>query len=158
MKSLNTRALFAAAAFLMAPAFAQTTAQSLTVDDAYVRAPAPSAPSTGAFMVIRNGGTTDRRVVKAQSAAARVVELHTHLNEGGVMKMRPVADIAVEAGGETILKPGGLHVMLIDLRQPLMEGDIVPITLSFDDGSSVTVDAPVKKLQMTMPGKAGTPP
>lgn len=153
MKSLKTRTLFAAAVLLMAPAFAQTTAQSLTVTDAYVRAPAPNAPSTGAFMAIRNSGTAERRVVKAQSAAARVVELHTHRNEGGVMKMRPVADIAVAAGGETILKPGGLHVMLIDLQRPLKEGDVVPITLSLDDGSTVKVDAPVKKLQMTMPGK-----
>jgi hypothetical protein len=104
-------------------------------------------------MVIRNGGTAERRVLKAHSNAARVVELHTHRNEGGVMKMRPVADIAVAAGGETILKPGGLHVMLIDLQQPLKEGDVVPITLSFDDGSTVKVDAPVKKLQMMMPGK-----
>jgi copper(I)-binding protein len=153
MKSLKTLTLFAAAMLFMAPAFAQTSAQSLTVTDAYVRAPAPSAPSTGAFMVIRNGGTAERRVLKAHSNAARVVELHTHRNEGGVMKMRPVADIAVAAGGETILKPGGLHVMLIDLQQPLKEGDVVPITLSFDDGSTVKVDAPVKKLQMMMPGK-----
>jgi copper(I)-binding protein len=153
VKSLNIHILFAAGALMLAPAFAQTTAQSLTVTDAYVREAAPNAPSTGAFMVIKNSGTADRRVVKAQSTAARVVELHTHLNEGGIMKMRPVTDIAVKAGGETILKPGGLHVMLIDLRQPLKQGDLVPITLNFDDGSSVRVDAPVKKLQTTMPVK-----
>lgn len=155
MTSPKTCTLLAVAALLMAPAFAQTTAQSLTVTGAYVRAPAPSAPSTGAFMAIRNNGTSDRHVVKAHSAAARVVELHTHLNEGGVLKMRPVADIAVKAGGETILKPGGLHVMLIGLVRPLAEGDVVPITLDFDNGSSVNIEAPVKKLQMTMPGKQG---
>lgn len=156
MKSLTPCTLFAAAMLLMDPAFAQTPAQALTVADAYVRAPAPSAPSTGAFMAIRNSGTADRHVLKAHSAAARAVELHTHRNEGGVMKMRPVADIAVKAGGETILKPGGLHVMLIGLVRPLAEGDVVPITLDFDDGSSVNIEAPVKKLQMTMPSKPGT--
>ena len=59
------------------------------------------------------------------------------------MKMRPVPAIEVKAKGEAVLKPGGLHVMLIDLKAPMKEGDTVPITLTFDDGSSKQVDAKV---------------
>jgi copper(I)-binding protein len=59
--------------------------------------------------------------------------------------MRPVPAIEIKAKGEAVLKPGGLHVMMIDLKAPLKEGDSVPITLTFDDGSSKQVDARVVK-------------
>ena len=118
-------------------------ADSVTVQDPYVRLAPPNAPATGAFMVIRNGGDKDVKVVKADNTATKVTELHTHLNEGGVMKMRPVPAIEVKAKGEAVLKPGGLHIMLIDLKAPMKEGDMVPITLTFDDGSSKRVDAKV---------------
>ena len=123
-------------------------ADSVTVQDPYVRLAPPNAPATGAFMVIRNGGDKDIKVVKASNPVSKITELHTHLNEGGVMKMRPVPAIDVKARGEAVLKPGGLHVMLIDLKAPMKEGDIVPITLTFDDGSSKQVDA---KVLMGMP-------
>ena len=118
-------------------------ADSVTVQDPYVRLAPPNAPATGAFMVIRKGGDKDVKVVSASNPASKVTELHTHLNEGGVMKMRPVPAIDVKAKGEAVLKPGGLHVMLIDLKAPMKEGDVVPITLGFDDGSSKQVDAKV---------------
>ena len=127
-------------------------ADSVTVQDPYVRLAPPNAPATGAFMVIRNGGDKDVKVVKASNPASKVTELHTHLNEGGVMKMRPVPAIDITAKGEAVLKPGSLHVMLIDLKAPMKEGDVVPITLGFDDGSSKQVDAKVVR-----PTAAATP-
>lgn len=147
----------ASASLMVASAFAQAPASSISVADPYVRAPAPNAPATGAFMVIKNSSKADRKVVKAESPVSKVTELHTHVEEGGVMKMRPVPDIAVRAGGEAVLKPGSLHVMLIDLKQPLKEGDVVPITLNFDDGASLKIEAPVKKLPTTMPPPATAP-
>jgi len=103
-------------------------------------------------MVIKNNGDKDVKVVKADNPASRVTELHTHLNEGGVMKMRPVPAIDIKAKGEAVLKPGSLHVMMIDLKAPMKEGDVVPITLTFDDGSAKTVDAKVVR-----PMAAGMP-
>jgi len=94
-------------------------------------------------MVIRNTGDKDVKVVKADNPVSKATELHTHLNEGGVMKMRPVPAIEIRAKGEAVLRPGGLHVMMIDLKAPMNEGDSVPITLTFDDGSSKQVDARV---------------
>ena len=127
-------------------------ADGVTVVEPYVRLAPPNAPATGAFMVIKNAGDKDVKVVKADNPASKVTELHTHLNENGVMKMRPVAAIDVKSKGEAVLKPGGLHVMLIDMKAPMKEGDIVPITLTFDDGSSKKVDAKVVK-----PMAAGMP-
>ncbi|TXT30030.1 MAG: hypothetical protein FD131_2040 [Rhodocyclaceae bacterium] len=118
-------------------------ADNVSVQDPYVRLAPPNAPATGAFMVIKNNGDKDVKVLKADNPVSKVTELHTHLNEGGVMKMRPVPSIEVKAKGEAVLKPGGLHVMMIDIKTPMKEGDVVPITLSFDDGSTKQVDAKV---------------
>lgn len=140
-----TLSLAASLAVLSGPTFAAGAADAITVVDPYVRQAPPGAMATGAFMVIRNAGAKDVKLVKADNPATKVTELHTHINDGGVMKMRPVKDIPIKAKGETALKPGGLHVMLIDMKAPMKEGDVVPITLTFDDGSSKKVDVPVKK-------------
>ena len=134
--------LFAAGLLCSAAAFAGA-ADTVSVHEPYVRLAPPNAPASAAFMVLRNTGAKDVRLVRVDNPASRVTELHTHLNEGGVMKMRPVSAVEIKAGGETVLKPGGLHVMLIDLKAPLKEGEIVPLTLGFDDGSSKQVDARV---------------
>lgn len=127
-------------------------ADQVSVEKPYVRLAPPNAPATGAFMVIKNNGEKDIKVMKADNPVSRVTELHTHLNEGGVMKMRPVPAIDVKAKGEAILQPGGLHVMMIDIKAPMKEGDVVPITLTFDDGSSKQIDAKVVR-----PMAAGMP-
>ena len=148
MKQLS---LLAAGLMLSAGVLAGA-ADNITVQDPYVRLAPPNAPATGAFMVIKNTGDKDVKVLKADNPASRVTELHTHLNENGVMKMRPVPAIEVKAKGQAVLQPGGLHVMMIDLKSPMKEGDVVPITLTFDDGSSKQVDAKVVR-----PMAAGMP-
>ena len=139
MKRLSTLA----AGLLFSAGVLAGAADNVSVQDPYVRLAPPNAAATGAFMVIRNNGDKDVKVVKADNPVSKATELHTHLNEGGVMKMRPVPAIEIKAKGEAVLKPGGLHVMMIDLKAPLKEGDSVPITLTFDDGSSKQVDAKV---------------
>ncbi|WP_223879652.1 copper chaperone PCu(A)C [Dechloromonas sp. CZR5] len=134
--------LFAASLLFSAGVFAGS-ADQVVVQDPYVRLAPPNAPATGAFMVIKNNGDKDIKVVKAENTASKVTELHNHLNEGGVMKMRPVQSVDIKAKGEAVLKPGGLHVMLIDLKAAMKEGDVVPITFTFDDGSTKKVDAKV---------------
>ena len=118
---------------------------AITIQDPYVRLVPPGIKTTGGFMLIRNTGKADRQLVKAESPAAGTVELHTHINDNGVMKMRAVASIAVKAGAQAELKPGSYHVMLIDLKESLKEGDSIPISLTFDDGSTFNVQAPVRK-------------
>jgi copper(I)-binding protein len=125
-----------------APVAAAATA--VMVHDAYVRAVAPGATVSAAFMMLHNPTAAARALVAAASPAATTVELHTHQNDGGVMRMRQVERIDVPAGGQTTLAPGGYHVMLIGLTGPLTEGATVPLTLTFDDGARLTVDAPVR--------------
>lgn len=125
-------------------AFAAGDADHVTVADPYVRLMPPGARTTAAFMVLKNGGDRDARLVAATSAAAKTVELHTHLNEGGVMKMRQVPGIDIKAKGETALKPGSFHIMLID-PVALKDGESVTLTLGFADGSSKPVAAVVRK-------------
>ena len=141
-----------AAGLLFSAGVLAGAADNVSVQDPYVRLAPPNAPATGAFMVIKNNGDKDVKVVKADNPVSKVTELHTHLNDGGVMRMRPVAAIDVKAKGEAVLQPGGLHVMMINLLTPLKEGDSVPITLTFDDGSSKKVDAKVVR-----PVAAGVP-
>lgn len=126
------------------------SADQVDVREPYIRLAPPNAMATGAFMVIQNKGAAAVRLVKADNPASKVTELHTHINDKGVMKMRPVSAIDVPAGGQAELKPGGLHVMLIDLKAPMKEGDSVPLTLTFDDGSSKQIDAPVVKAMPAM--------
>lgn len=142
-----------AAALALAAEPATPPAPTVTVTNVWVRLPPPGTKTTGAFMLLTNTGKADRKLVSASNPASKVTELHTHLNEGGVMKMRQVPSMEVKAGGTTELKPGSLHVMLIDLVTTLKEGDVVPLTLTFDDGSTVEVKAMVKKFDppgMTM--------
>ncbi|QEL65573.1 periplasmic copper chaperone A [Oryzomicrobium terrae] len=127
------------------PAAFAADAAGLSVSAPFVRAVPPTQKVTGAFMTIKNAGSTDRKLVAAESPVAASVELHNHINDNGVMKMRPVKEIEVKAGGEAALKPGSYHIMLIDLKQPVKEGDQVPVTLKFDDGSTLKVEAPVQR-------------
>ncbi|MBZ0106116.1 MAG: copper chaperone PCu(A)C [Sulfuricella denitrificans] len=141
-----------AAAFVFAiPSFAAgSAADNVSAVDPYVRLAPPGQMVTGAFVVFKNSDDKDHKVVKADSAVSKVAELHTHTMEGGMMKMRPVKDIEIKAKGETALQPGGLHIMLIDLKQPLKEGENVAISITFEDGSSKKFDAQVRKPQAAM--------
>lgn len=103
----------------------------VTVSDAWVRGTVPGQKATGAFMQLASGADTS--LVGAASPVAKVVEIHEMAMDGGVMKMRAVQSIPVAAGKPVTLAPGGYHVMLMDLAQPLKEGDKVPLTLTFAD-------------------------
>jgi copper(I)-binding protein len=125
-----------------APAAAQTT-----VKDAWVRSTVPQQMATGLFAQITSaqGG----RLVSAASPVAGVVEVHEMTMDGNVMKMRALPNgLALPAGKAVELKPGGYHVMLMDLKQPLKAGDTVPVTLVIEgaDGKRETLQlqAPVK--------------
>ncbi|MDN3567784.1 copper chaperone PCu(A)C [Paeniroseomonas aquatica] len=101
---------------------------------------AAGANGTGAgFLTIRNGGTAPDRLLSASSPAARKVELHTHVRDGEVMRMRPVEGIALPPGETVTLRPGGLHVMLIGLTAALVQGGEVPLTLRFERAGEAQV-------------------
>lgn len=126
---------------MMKPA---ATAGTVEIHEPWSRASAGMARAGGAFMVLKNTGNEDRAVISADSDVAEKVELHTHIKDGDVMKMRQVEKIDIPAGGTVKLQPGSYHVMLIGLHQPLMEGQVFDITLTLDNGDTATVPTHVK--------------
>ena len=137
--------LVASAALSLAAqlAYAQTT-----VKEAWVRGTVAQQKVTGAFMQLTS--TQGGKLISAASPAAGMVEIHEMVMQGDVMKMRAVASVELPAGKAVQLKPGGYHVMLMDLKQQAKEGDSIALTLVIEgkDGKreTLTVNAPVKSL------------
>lgn len=122
----------------------------IIIEDSYVRVVPPGQKNTGAFMTIHNASDKIRRITSAQSNVAKIVELHTHVHEEGMMKMRQIDKIDIPAMGKTVLKPGGLHVMLIGITEAIVEGKPVKITLVFANGERKEIEVAGRKLQMKM--------
>ena len=122
---------------------------SIKIENAYVRATAPGQPAAGAFMKIENSGSADQ-LVSASSPAAGEVQLHQMSMEGNVMKMGQVKDIAVPANGSVDLKPGGYHIMLMNIKAPLRAGETVPVKLKFAKAGEVEVKLPVNAVGSSM--------
>lgn len=123
----------------------------IKIENAYTRATVPGQQVAGGFMKIENKGTTDQ-LVSASSPLAGEVQLHEMAMEGNVMKMRQVKDITVPAGGSVELKPGGLHLMFMNIKAPLAAGESVPVKLKFAKAGEVEVKLPVNA--MGQPGGA----
>jgi len=125
-------------------------AMDIKIEDAYVRATPPNLPNSAAFMTVKNETNQDVSIVKATSNISKVVELHTHDMKDGVMKMYQVPKIDVVANSQTVLKPGGFHVMFIGLKKPLKVGENVTFTLEFSNGETQTITAPIKTVMSGM--------
>ena len=143
MKSTIRFALTTALTALALASQAQTA-----VKDPWVRGTVPTQKASGAFMHITS--TAGGKLVAAASPVAGVVEIHEMTMDGNVMKMRAVPGLDLPAGKTVELKPGGYHVMLMDLKQQLKPGETVPLTLTIEgkDGKRETIEvkAPVKPL------------
>ena len=143
--NITVRFIVIAAAFFSAAVHAQTQAQSqaqVSVEQAWVRATVPQQRATGAFMQLRAPASTT--LVGASSPAAGIVEIHEMAMQDNVMRMRQVPAIALPAGKTVELKPGGFHVMLLDLKQQVKAGDSVALTLVFQDASGRRLTREVK--------------
>ena len=128
----------------------------VAVTEPWVRGTVEGQRATGAFMKVTP--STDLKLVAAASPVAKIVEIHEMTMDGGVMKMRAIPKLDLPAGKPTELKPGGYHVMLMALDRTLAEGEIVPITLTFEDAAGkrqpVEVKAPVRPLTAAPPSQA----
>jgi hypothetical protein len=118
----------------------------VSVANPWVRSTVPGQAVAGAYMEIRSASAVN--LVKASSPAAKTTEIHEMRMEGNIMKMREVARIEVPAGRTVQLKPGGYHVMLIDILKPMSKGDVIPISLVFEQAGkpaqTITVQAAVR--------------
>ena len=118
----------------------------VAIEKPWARATAPGARVAAGYLVIRNAGATADRLVAASSPASAKVELHVHINEGGVMKMREVPGYDVPAKGSFELKPGGAHLMFMDIRRPFKEGEQLPVKLKFEKAGEVSAEFHVGRL------------
>ena len=128
---------------------------AIHITKAWSRATPKGATAGAGYMMITNRGTAPDRVSCLSSDASGQCQIHSMTMEGGVMKMRPVEGGLEIKPGETItLKPGGFHVMFVDLKHPLERGNKVKVTLKFDNAGTVDVEYPVVAIGAPPPGAA----
>lgn len=132
--------------FVGLPAWAQ-----VTVEQPWSRATPPGAKIGVGFMRLHNPGSGAERVVGASSPVAERVEMHVTTREGDVMKMRHVQSFEVPAGGTFELKPGGAHLMLVNLKRALRKGEKVPLTLRLQKAGEVKIELSVEEMGARQP-------
>ena len=148
LQRITTPLLFAAA--LLAGAAHAQTAAPVAAEGAWARASVPGQKATGAFMRLTASEAT--RLVRAESPAAGVTEVHEMKMEGAVMKMRAVPALDLPANQTVELKPGSYHLMLMDLKAPLVKDSSVALTLIFKDAKGTE-----SKQQVSVPVTTGMP-
>ncbi|MDQ0456103.1 copper chaperone PCu(A)C [Rhizobium paknamense] len=117
---------------------------TLALSGGYVKAMLPGQPVGGGYVTIENKGEGQDRLLSLSSPAAGRVELHEMAMQDNVMKMRKVdGGLPIAAGGKLEMKPGGYHLMFMEVRQPFKAGDKVPVQLTFEKAGTVTLDLPV---------------
>ena len=132
---------------LATPALAEDFKRGgITVLSPWARATPGGATVAGAFLEIRAAPGADDRLVTVRSAVSPTIELHDHVSDGGVMKMRRVDAIPVSGTTPVVLKPGGLHIMMFNITAPLKEGDAVDFTLVFEKAGEMKISAKVLKV------------
>jgi copper(I)-binding protein len=126
---------------LAGPAWSQ-----VEIDRPWIRATAPGAKTAAGYMTMRNKSAQPDRLVGGSTPVAAKVETHVHVKDGEILRMREVKAYDVPAKGSFELKPGGAHLMLVDLKRPLKAGEKVPVALKFENSGEVKVDFDVRPL------------
>ncbi|BBP45664.1 hypothetical protein THMIRHAS_10370 [Thiosulfatimonas sediminis] len=130
-------------------------ADHIKVENPFAREVPPTAPASASFMTLTNDSAQEIKLVQAYSDVAKTIELHTHTNDDGVMRMRKIDAITIPANTTVELKPGGLHIMLIGPFNPIKVGQTVEVNLEFVDGSRKMVTMPVKSFMAMQPMQGG---
>ncbi len=131
------------------PAAAQSQASSIKVENAWARSTPPAAKTAAAYMTVINTGNTDDTLMSASTPVAGMSDVHRSFMDNGIMKMRPAGPLDLKPGASLKLAPGGYHLMMMDLKQPLAAGQTFPVTLVFKNAGSVTATV---KVQNSAPG------
>ena len=160
MKTMTSRpmaALFAVVLTFSLPALVRahdakshtaTAQHGIAITGAWARPTIAKMRISAAYFQATTTGGEDK-LIAAKTANADKAELHQHIMENGVAKMRPVDSVAIAPGTPVVFQPGGYHVMIMGLKGPLNEGDSFPLTLTFEKAGDVTVDVMVMKKAAT---------
>jgi len=150
MKPLKIALIAAAMLGAVAVQAQEAKVGNIKIEGAYTRSTVPGQKAAGGFMKIVDSGAADQ-LISASSAVAQEVQLHTMAMDGNVMKMRQVNAIDVPANGSVELKPGGLHIMFMGIKEPLAAGSSIPVKLKFAKAGEVEVKLPVNAMSGEMP-------
>jgi copper(I)-binding protein len=131
--------------------FAGAAWSQVEIDRPWIRATAPGAKMAAGYMTIRNKSSQPDRLVGSSSPVAAKVETHVHVKDGEILRMREVKGYDVPANGAFELRPGGAHLMLVDLKRSLKGGEKVPVVLKFEKSGEVKVDFEVRPLASSSP-------
>lgn len=124
---------------------AEITAGDLTLSGAFTRATLPNAPVGGGYVTIINNGDEADRLVAAESPFSPDVQIHQMAVVNDVMEMNELEDgLEIPAGETVTLAPGGLHLMFMDISEPFVEGETVPVTLTFEKAGEVEIELSVE--------------
>lgn len=146
IRYLSFYAVLIGVLFQVAPSIAgDTVLGGLMVHQPWARASIGQSKAGAAYLTVTNSGSESDKLIAAEGTVAKKVELHGHQMDDGVMKMRPVEAIEVAPGEPTVLKPGGLHVMLMGLKAPLVEGESFHLTLVFEKAGRIEVEVAIQK-------------
>jgi len=126
--------------------FAGCAWSQVDIQDPWIRATAPGQKTAAGYMIIRNKSAQPERLVGGTSDAAAKVQTHVSTKDGDIMRMREVKGYDIPAKGAFELKPNGAHLMLVDLKSPLKEGEKVPVVLKFEKAGEVKVEFEVRPL------------
>jgi periplasmic copper chaperone A len=118
---------------------------TMQITGAWSRALPPVAPTGAIYLSIENRGEKPERLIDVSTTAAERAEIHEHVHADGVMRMQRVESVLIEPGRHITFSPGGHHIMLFGLQQPLVDGAQYPITLRFDGAGEVEVEVQVMK-------------
>lgn len=133
---------FAALALVAMSLVAQ--AQGVAIESAQVRMVPPGQAVTAAFFTLKNLGSSERVLTAAYCRVAATVEIHQHITQDGIMKMRRLSQLQIPGGAEIEFKPGGFHLMLIGLDRSLVLNEIIDLELEFENGERVAFSATVQ--------------
>lgn len=131
---------------IMLIALAGHAIAELVVEDAEVRELIPGTTSTAAYMTLRNTGSEPLLLKSVTSPAAGKITLHNTMNHNGMLHMMGMDALSIPAGSEVALQEGAMHMMLEQLAQTLRAGDTVELTLLFDNGTTQTLELPVRSV------------
>ncbi|AVJ56911.1 hypothetical protein C5610_11835 [Idiomarina sp. OT37-5b] len=120
-------------------------AVDVTATNAWARASIPGASSGAGYVSLHNETASVITLVGMKSDVSKTTELHTHIHEDGMMKMTHVSEVSIAPGETLEMKPGGYHIMLMGLQEPLQEGSTVAVELLFADGRSQLLQLEVRK-------------
>ena len=141
--------------FLLLVLSATPAQAQVEIEKPWARASVPGAKVAGGYLTIVNRGSAPDKLVGASTPAAARVETHVHVMQGEVMKMREVPGYAIPAGGRFELKPGGAHLMFVDLKRPFREGEKIPVKLRFERAGELEVEFSVAAMGASAPGMPG---